>query len=266
MLKITKYTAVLFLLIAVVITAIAVVRNPSRNGNAESAQSSSNQHTTSNPTKLSEAITTSPSGESTSIETGNETVKGYAKVPASEIEKISVNTLKYHFKSGQPDREGPDVLNNYAITFPDTWQVYTATNDKNRDDYGTNLLLKKGEDSIVISQQLFESSMCYFDKKYLSDVGVGVYCQFVQNTQNTDFNLKVFMNENMPLSNGSVTYGVCDQDAYARSIASYAQPTQSDKEACSPWSKFGEITFTTNKENTENYKEFLSIIQSLEVI
>lgn len=216
--------------------------------------------------KESKVTTTLPSSESTQAEPSNETINGYSKVPSSEIETISAHTVRYHFKSGQPNREGPDVFNNYSITFPDTWQAYTFTNDKNRDDHGTNLLLKKGENSIVISQQLLEASMCHFDKKYLSENSVGVYCQFVQDIKNTDFNLKVFMREDMPLSNGSVTYGVCDHDAYAQSIATYAEPTESDKAACSPWTKFGEITFTTTKDATQSYEEFLWIIDSLKVI
>lgn len=173
----------------------------------------------------------------------------YTEVPLSSLERLSGSYYKYRFTGGQKRTEGPDYQNNYTIVFPETWKLYSYTNEKNRDDHGTNILLQKGSDSIVIDQQLYETPTCSLG----ADLAVPYPCEIKQSIKNNYGNLQVFVPKRpTSLDLKKRWYGVCDKE---------------DEDECSTWSKFGEIRlYTEGNETSENYKEFISIVQSLELI
>lgn len=190
----------------------------------------------------------------------------YVPVEDSLLTSVQGGAYHYSFTDGQ-DSEA-DIHNNYRIKFPTTWEAFTYTNDRNRDDHGTNLLLKKGNDVILIKQQLFESGTCYFDPNDES-FGMSYLCTLEQALTVPEYDWKVFTvpSSASPADNASSwkRYGVCDQDAYAEGISSYTTPDDHDKALCSPWTAVGEIEFYSTSGDKTTYQEFVNIVESIRV-
>lgn len=183
-----------------------------------------------------------------------EFVKLYTKVPAHTIKKASNGTYQYTFLKGQPAHGDYDVHNNYLITFPSEWEVYTYTNEPNRDDHGTNLVLKKGTDSLFISQQLNEGYGCVFDENNIAILGtVGNTCQYISSVENFGRHFKVYFDKDIYMNTDRVRYQVCVQDEQKVS-------------ECDPWTQYGAISFETSRYDSHTYAEFIEIIKSLQPI
>ncbi len=192
----------------------------------------------------------------------------YTPVEATLISKLANGNSQYTFTKGQ--KTSNDVHNNYILAFPSSWSLFEYTNETNRDDHGTNLLLKKGDDYIRIKQQLYESGTCSFDGE-TKEQGMAIFCKLEKALAVSGRNWKVFTvpDSGVFVSGKKIAvmkYGVCDQDAYARGISTYATPTEYDKKLCSPWSQIGEIEFFSSSSNDQNYQEFLTIAKNIEVV
>lgn len=181
----------------------------------------------------------------------------------AEKSKIKQGYLQYNFTNGQPEKR--NIYNNYSIVFPDTWTAYTYTNEIDRDDHGTNLLLKKNDNYIIVKQQLFESGTCLFDSN-LEPMGMSYRCNLIESVNEKNKQWRIFMNG----SNNETSwqkYGICDQNAYSEEISSYTTPTELDKALCSPWTNVGEINFYFSSTNNQaTYNEFVEIIKSIEIL
>lgn len=185
----------------------------------------------------------------------------YQKVDSDQLFKNSDGSLTYGFKSGIAPRP---YHGNYDLTFPNTWELFFFENDKNRDDHGTNLILRKDSDFVRIKQQLYESGSCVFDKKDVANMSY--LCNLVQPLPNPKSNFKIFtLTETEKKENSFVRFGVCNQNNYAESVSTYTTPTEKDRRVCSPWTDFGEIEFFTLSNNAVNFNEFIEIVKNLQL-
>ena len=187
-----------------------------------------------------------------------------------KIDEVSANkngNLVYKFTDGQPDRDNNHK--NYTIEVPNSWEIYRYQNEKDRDDYGTNIILKKGNDFILIKQQLFESGSCVFED-IVEPVGMAYKCDLVNKLDRNDVNWKLYT---LPQSYqyGETTtpqwswYGICDQDVYSKGISSYTTPNEQDKKFCSPWTNVGEIGFYSSSGDSQNLEEFKKIVEGIKI-
>jgi len=190
----------------------------------------------------------------------------YNPINSTQLTAMQDNKYQFIFNNGQ-NREN-NIHNNYSVTFPDSWIPFVYTSDENRDDYGTNVILKKDTDYIRIKQQLFESGSCVFEEE---EVQLMSYlCSLVQIIESPHEDWKVFTvpNSNF-MADGKdpwLKYGICDQEKYSQDIGSYKTPDEHDKKVCSPWTQVGEIEFFSLSGSQHNFQDFVSITQSIRVI
>ncbi|MCA9373222.1 hypothetical protein KC921_03960 [Candidatus Woesebacteria bacterium] len=187
----------------------------------------------------------------------------YSPPAASLLTAASNDQTTLHFVSTQIN---PDMHHNsFYITFPNTWTPMLYTNEQDRDDSGTNLILKKGNEIIRIKQQLYESGSCLFDPADVS--GMAYLCNLVATLPAPHANWNIFSIDKTP-GIPSPTWdrlAVCDQDIYALGVATYATPSAIDKRTCSPWTPVGEIDYLTPAVTEANRSEFQKIISSIRV-
>lgn len=171
----------------------------------------------------------------------------------------------YQFLKGQELNR--DTHRNYTLKYPKTWTAYVYTNEIDREDYGTNILLKKGNDYIVIKQQLYESGTCWFGNPSDAE-GMSYPCNLSKTITRKDYRWKVYTRpENVDYVGQNAypwkMYGVCDQDSYAREVDS---PTARDKLLCSPWTSIGEIDYYALSGNKQNLQEFYDMLATITIL
>ncbi len=170
--------------------------------------------------------------------------------------------MDYRFTQGQPDFSNNH--NNYTITFPQTWAAYTYTNSKDGDAHGTNLLLKKSNNFIVISQQLYESGTCVLDDS-IEPWGMSYKCNLIESVHEPNKPWNIYTVDKLD-ERPWVEFNVCDENMYSQALSTYTTPTEYDKSLCSPWTSVGEIKLFVSPSDQDAYVEYVEIVKSIKVI
>ena len=165
----------------------------------------------------------------------------------AELEITTDGRFEYHFTLGEPHQAEADYKNNYTVQFPTSWQAFTNTNEKSRDDYGTNLILKKEGSTITIDQQLYEAMGCIFTQEGRPIYDVGIPCKLVENLTIDGKPYKIFQHLDRVERYGEKRYGLCKVGK---------------NDQCSPWAEFGEVQYVTTTDSEIDYQEFISIAKS----
>ncbi|MEX0896345.1 MAG: hypothetical protein WDZ94_05455 [Patescibacteria group bacterium] len=185
---------------------------------------------------------------------------------SSNIERINEEFSLYTHLAGQPNRA--KYYQNYTVKYPNSWKILTHTNNPDLDTYGTNVLFEKEGNYILIRQQLFETTTCYFDADR-QKMGMSVWCNYVASIPNAEREWKIYTIDQSGVSRvGSwIQYGICDQNSYAEAISSYGdEPTAEEKQLCSPWTPVGEIDLYMPVFDQEIFNEFTEIVSSISVV
>lgn len=182
----------------------------------------------------------------------------YSAVDPSELINLPNNMVLYRYRKGNlyPDLERWGWHKNYDLVFPNTWTAYTYTS-KNKDEYfGTNTILRKGDDVIYISQQQNEDGACQLTKE---DIGMPSFrCNLIYTFAKPKESFRVYTIDytNLDYINESpwILYGVCETFK------------NNGGEPCSPGLKTGKITFSDMSRSQNNFIEFVEIVKNIKVV
>lgn len=188
--------------------------------------------------------------------------ENYSAVDPTGITTSPSGDLQYSFTQGK--KTDNEINDNYTITFPNTWSLYTYTNQPDAPDQGTNLLLKRNGEFIIIRQQLFETGSCVFGQN--QGEGMSYQCNLTQQLTGEHQSWKVFTRADQTTTSSWTTYGVCDQDKYANDISTYTTPSETDKNACTPWTQIGQIDFYSSSNDQQDLQDFINIVSNIQIV
>ncbi len=176
----------------------------------------------------------------------------YIKIEKNTLNEDKNGLLSYRFDKGDTTHKNKK---NFIINFPQVWDLYISNNKNSKfvksGINGSTLLLKRGNNYIVINQLLWEGDLMTYNPETANEFK---YIYIVNNLKENHRDWKVYKipeETDLIYDDKNNNYGIC-------------QKVQGD--TCSSWTEIGAINYSSEQRDKKILREFIEIIQNIEVL